>query len=273
MKYTLEATIPTTQYGNIRPVFELDTLEEEGLALERLHALWGKYGEKPLNVATGQMEAFKRTLEKHLSFTGETIMYDDATHEYFAEDGTPLLSGSKYAQQFAKPFDTDAVSKAVSSKTGEPQDSILKKWDLTRDISSSYGTAVHDSVEFVLSGGEIEKIPTVLRDSVQKIVESVKAYNMVPLMEVLVSNVKEKMVGRIDCLLLDNKEKPSRFIILDYKTNRDLKKEKIVVYAKQLEFYRDILIAFGLSCDGMALIHDDGVTTKTIDLTNTTAVV
>jgi len=200
-------------------------------------------------------------------------MYDDATHEYFAEDGTPLLSGSKYAQQFAKPFDTDAVSKAVSSKTGEPQDAILRKWDLTRDISSSYGTAVHDSVELVLSGGDIEKVPAVLRDSVQKIVQHVRAYDMVPLMEVLVSNVKEKMVGRIDCLLLDDPAKPSKFIILDYKTNRELKKEKVVVYTKQLEFYRDILIAHGLTCSGMALIHDDGYTTKTIDLTNPTAVV
>lgn len=264
MKYTIEATVPTTQYGNIRPKFELDNEEEESLALEKLHSLWAKYGEKPLNVSTGQIEANKGTLEQLISFTGEVILYNDFTHEYFSGDGKPLLSGSKYAQQFAKPFDVDAVSKAVAKKTGENPEEIINKWNLTRDISSSYGTAVHDSVEFMLLGGDIEKIPVVLRPAVQSIVDKVLAYGMTPHLEVLVSNVKAGHVGRLDCLLIDG----DKFKVLDYKTNRELKKDKIEVYLKQLEFYRDILVAFGYQCTGIALIHNDGVETTTHDLTN-----
>lgn len=253
LKYKIEGTIPSTPYGNIRPSFEVDGNEEE--VLEKMQELWNMFGEVPLP---------KRTEYGKLitTFTGEKVYYNDDTHKYYSEDGEELLSGSAYAKQFAKPFDAQVVSKAVSDKTGEPQEVLLKKWSLGGNIANSYGTAVHDAVEFMLMGGESEKIPSVIRDQVERLVNQVRSYDMTPITEVVVSDVATKKVGRIDCLLVNDKE----FKILDYKTNRELKKDKLTVYTKQLEYYRDTLEAHGFKCTGLYVIHDDGETMEVKDL-------
>lgn len=255
MKYKIEATIPTTQYGNIRPTFEVEDNESE--VLSKLESIWNTFAENKLAKRT-DYGILMRT------FTGEEVYYNDDDHSYHDLKGNELLSGSKYAKQFAKPFDQATISKVVATKTGEPQEIVLKKWELGGNIANSYGTAVHDSVEFLLMGGEVEKIPTVIRDTATRIFEKVREYGITPITEVLVSNVSAGHVGRIDCLLVDDPQKPSKFKIVDYKTNRELKKDKIDVYAKQLEFYRDILIAHGFTCDGLTIIHDDGTELKEI---------
>tara|TARA_R100001086_G_C11848217_1_gene261013 strand:+ start:3525 stop:4328 length:804 start_codon:yes stop_codon:yes gene_type:complete len=253
MKYTIEATIPTQQYGNIRPVFEVD--ENESEVLDKLENLWSTFGESPLKKRADYGELLK-------TFTGEEVYYNDDTHKYYDVDGNLLLSGSQYAKQFAKPFDQDAVSKAVSNKTGEPQDVILKKWSLGAAIANNYGTAVHDAVEFMLMGGDIEKVPLIVRDTVSRLhgyVDSMSANKtMVPVTEVIISDVSTKKVGRVDCLLVDDVKEPKNFIILDYKTNRELKNDKLKVYTKQLEYYRDTLTAHGMHCKGLFVVHDDG---------------
>lgn len=246
MEYKLEATIPTTQYGNIRPTFEVTDNEEE--VLTKLESLWGIFGDSQLKRRTDYGELIS-------TFTGEKVFYNDDSHSYYDTNGNELVSGSQYAKQFAKPFDQDAVSKAVANKTGEPQEIVLKKWELGGGIANSYGTAVHDSVEFVLMGGDIEKIPQVLRPQVQELVTAVREYDMTPVTEVVISDVANKAVGRVDCLLInDDKE----FVIVDYKTNRELKGNKIDVYTKQLEFYRDIMLAHGWTCKGLDILHHDG---------------
>lgn len=257
MKYIIEATIPNVQYGNIRPTFEVEDNEEE--VLSKLESLWNMFGEQPLP---------KRTEfgEKLTTFTGEEVYYNDDTHSYYTMSGAPLLSGSQYAKEFAKPFDLEAVSKAVASKSGEPQEVIKKRWELGGSVANSYGTAVHDSVEFILTGGDIEKIPLNIREIVCRIVDTVKGYGMVPLTEVLISDVANGRVGRVDCLLVDNPEKPTSFKIVDYKTNRELKKDKVVVYTEQLKFYRNILTAHGLECQGLTIIHDNGSELKELPL-------
>lgn len=251
MEYKIEATIPKTQFGNLRPTFVVNNNEEE--VLDKLKELWNIFGDSEFKTKTVTDYGVLLT-----SFNGEQVYYNDDTHKYYDLKGNVLLSGSQYAQQFAKPFDLQLISKAVATKTGEPQEFVIKKWDLTRDVSNSYGTAIHDSVELLLMGGDIEKIPVQLRDIVQRLLDKVRTYGMTTLTEVLVSNVGAGHVGRIDCLLLDNVEAPKKFRIVDYKTNRELKKEKIVVYTKQLEFYRDILVAHGFECLGLTLLHDDG---------------
>lgn len=249
MKYKIEATIPTTQYGNIRPTFEVDDNESE--VLDKLSNLWNMFGENKLPRRTD----FGQLLT---TYTGEEVYYNDDTHKYYDLKGNELLSGSQYAKQFAKPFDAEVVSKAVANKTGEPQDIVLKKWELGGNIANSYGTAVHDAVEFLLMGGEVEKLPVSIRDTATSLYNVVLGFEMTPLTEVLVSNVKEGHVGRIDCLLVDDVTKPTKFMVLDYKTNRELKKDKLDVYKKQLEFYRDILTAHGAECLGLSVIHHDG---------------
>lgn len=249
MKYKLHATIPTVQYGNIRPVFEIDDNEDE--VLDKLENLWNKFGENKLPKRTDFGELLT-------TFTGEEVYYNDDTHKYYDTQGNELLSGSQYAKQFAKPFDLEAVSKAVATKSGEPQDVVKKRWELGGGAANAYGTAVHDSVEFILTGGELEKIPAPIRDIVSRIVEKVRALGMTPITEVLVSDVKSGGVGRVDCLLVDNPESPKKFMIVDYKTNRELKKDKLDVYTKQLEYYRDILLAHGYTCDGLVILHDNG---------------
>jgi hypothetical protein len=257
MKYRIEATIPTQQYGNIRPTFEVDENEPE--VLGKLEQLWNMFGENKLPKRT-ELGTLLTT------FTGEQVYYNDDTHSYYDLKGNELLSGSKYAKQFAKPFDEDFLAKKVSDKTGEPEELIKSKWKLSGSISTSFGTSVHDSVEFILLGGDIEKTPQPVRESVNRIIDTVRGFEMTPITEVLVSDVDSGNVGRIDCLLVDDPENPEHFIILDYKTNRELSSDKKKVYTKQLEFYRDILVHYGLKCKGMFLIHEDGTQCVTYPL-------
>jgi len=258
MKYKIEATIPTTQYGNIRPTFEVDENETE--VLNKLEGLWNMFGDNKLPKRTEFGELLK-------SFTGEEVYYNDDTHKYYDMQGNELLSGSQYAQQFAKEFNADAVSKAMAEKSGEPQEVILKRWELGGSVANHYGTSVHDSVEIILMGGDIEKIPVAVRETVQRIVDAVNEYKMTPITEVLVSDVASGKVGRVDCLLVDDPTNPTKFMIVDYKTNRELKKDKLKVYAKQLEFYSDVLTAHNLESTGLIVLHDDGNKLTTHDLT------
>lgn len=256
MKVKLEATIPTTQYGNIRPTFELEEEGDDVKAYEELTRMWSRFGEVPLKVKTDLGELVT-------TFTGEEVYYNDDTHTYHDKEGNELLSGSNYAKQFAKPFDEQVISKAVANKTGEKQEDILAKWKLGGSVANHFGTAVHDAVEFRLNGGDSEKIPAPIQEMVHRLYSQVEAYKMDIHTEVVISDVKNKAVGRVDCLLTDGDE----FIIVDYKTNRELKDDKIEVYTKQLEYYRDIMLAHGWLCNGLVILHDDGneLTTHKLD--------
>lgn len=276
MQYKIEATIPTTQYGNIRPTFEVSTPEEEGLALEKLQALWTKYGEKPLNVATGQIEGNKRMLESKSTFTGETILWDETAHKYFDTEGNVLMSASQYADMHSPKFDM-AMLLPKTAKAWEVSEEDLKNiWSLNGNISNLWGSTVHAALELFhkhhATGAMIQgkkELPdnyVLPKNSyLRKIVtDFVAVAGADALSEVLVSDVKNKMAGTIDRLAITGDKKCR---VGDYKTNNEMDAKKLLKYQKQLSYYAHILMNKGWTVEGLDIYYlnaDDGWSIETL---------
>ena len=81
---------------------------------------------------------------------GNEIFYDDATHQYTNALGEVYLSGSKYAEQFEKPFPKEQISNAMARKNGldaTAAKEIQDMWELKALASASFGTAIHAALE------------------------------------------------------------------------------------------------------------------------------
>lgn len=155
-KFIVEATIPTVQYGNVRPVIELEgddweTLRDQGL--QRIKEV--------SDMVAGDGYAFEvRGLPVN---TGRTVMQvEDSGREYFSDllkrtttvkernghiylDG--YMSGSKFPEQFYAPFDRERILNAIVDKFGVSANDVASMWKLNNEASTGYGTAIHAALE------------------------------------------------------------------------------------------------------------------------------
>jgi PD-(D/E)XK nuclease superfamily len=274
MKYTIEATIPATQYGNIRPSFVIEADGEEEVAMTKLHELWDRYGEKPLPNAGG---------EKVTTFTGEVIIYNDDLHLYTDLAGNKLKSGSAYADEGSKPFDKEMVLPRTSKAWGVDEQELGDIWDINSRISNEFGSAVHSAMELFIKHHAIGSKIAEKREMganyaitripyLSSIVEAFRGQygddivGAVP--EVLISDVKNLMAGRVDFLrIIDKDKKVCR--IGDYKTNAELDKKKLEKYQRQLSFYAKIMQNQGWKVTGLDIYHlADGWTKHELEIVN-----
>ena len=256
MKYTIESTIPTVQYGNIRQSLEVESPEQESEAIDTIKRLWSRFGEQPLRDKSGGGEELT-------SFTGEKVLFNEEEHAYFDTNGNRLISASQYANQFAKPFDKDKIIGPFAEKNGWSVDKVDDMWRLGNTISTSYGSALHECVEMMVKHADTDYVdkyvPVILQPAVNSILEHMPDGVM---SEVLVSDVKNGRAGRIDFLHIDG----NSFSILDLKTNREMKPDKLKVYAKQLSFYADVLIMHGYDLNSLDLLYFNGSEVTKINL-------
>lgn len=254
MIFKLGATIPVVQYGNLQPVIEIDTEtweEAKAFALPKIEELWRQYGEKPLP-AKGN-----RTLLK--AFVGGEIYFDEVHHEYTNEAGEVYLSGSGYAAKFEKPFDAQGVADKMALKSGVPTSEILAMWELKRDISNGFGTAIHAALElYGKYNGHAEALNKTyhIHDHpvIKNAVESFyKAHKGTYIHEALVVDHTNKRAGRIDILEKTDKG----YIVGDFKTNAEIE-GKLDNYWHQLSFYAHILKANDLPVVGLKIFHWNG---------------
>jgi hypothetical protein len=278
LKYIIEATVPTTQYGNIRPTFELEEDGDEALALEKLHALWAKYGEKPLRVSEGQIEGNNAKIERRTTFTGEEILWNESTHTYTDLQGNVLRSASQYANEHSPKFDMDMLL-PKTAKAWEVDEAELRQiWKMNGDVSNQWGSVVHTALELyhnhhatgqkIKDKKELDDNYVLPKNSyLRRIVkEFVAIAGTDALCEVLVSDVANKMAGTIDRLVITG-EKTCR--IGDYKTNNEMDSKKLLKYQKQLSYYAHILINKGWTVAGLDIYYlnaDDGWSVETLEV-------
>lgn len=262
MKVTLSATVPVVQYGNLVPTVEVEAeTYEEAMAQAEAHitGFWNKHVESGKQLKTAQ----GRRLE---AFVGGFINYDDDAHVYTNDAGEVYLSGSQYASQGEKPFDTAAITAKMATSKGVKAEDIATMWALSSEASMKFGTAIHAALELYGKYGELAK--TLEKDyhvhaqpDIKKIVSSFyegregeKARY-----EVLVVDHNRKWAGQIDRL---------KFVgnnivrVQDYKTNGELPQKKLDAYWKQLSFYASILQAGGWQVEGLDIFHWTGSTWK-----------
>lgn len=272
-KYKLTAVIPTVQYGNLQPAIELEGEDIESLKQEaekHIQSIWDKFGERPLVAKTTEGTGEKGTYTgKHIkTFTGETVIYYDQGNDHYYTDleGNRLLSGSHYAAQLSPKFDKDMLLPKTAKAWGVDEESLGKIWELNGDISTTFGTSVHNALEMYHLYHKIgEKVQSAKdldynyvlpkNDTLRAIVLSfVDKFGADALPEVMVSDVASKRAGQIDRLsILDEKKKLCR--IGDFKTNTELNDKKILQYQHQLSFYADILKKHGWTVEGLDIYH------------------
>ena len=223
-----------------------------------------------------------RDMEKQKVIIGDDdyVYFDTVNHKAFDKNGHELLSGSRAEKIFAPEFDPRYPAKAVAKSTGTTFDDVISIWENNRDLSSAYGTLIHESLEKYL------KYAPVLRKIDENKEREHTAKNWMPeaLGEIVdkfvaTSGIKESdnvevrikhgtRTGIVDLLLLDGKE----FTLMDYKIMPKVKEVKYKVFGKetkytiQQSFYADIIEDCGYKCRGIFLWNWDGKDWKKIPL-------
>ena len=257
MLFRLKAVIPTHQYSNLQPEWEVeaDTFEEaQAIAEAQMLPFWNKYVEsdKKLN------DSDRKLVD---CFVGGQVYYSEISHTYSNEAGDIYLSGSQYAQQFKKPFNKQAIAEATAKKFDVDPSEIIDFWDHRSKTSTDFGTAIHTAIEFygkyealaeVLGKNSVHDHP-VIKNAVEGFLELAGRGEAV--YEAMVVNHERKHAGQIDRLVILG-DKHGK--IQDIKTGAVMKPDDLKSYHKQLEFYDEIMKSAGWKMEPHEIYHYNG---------------
>ena len=256
MKYTLSATIPVMQYGNVQPTIEVEAgsfEEAQAIVAPQMAKLWEDYGVPLKSAPAGTSKRLK-------DFFGNEIDYDKVNHVY-SWNGEIYESGSQYASKFDKPFNKEAIAGKMAGKYGVEAQDIIDMWELNGRTSMEFGTAMHSALE--LYGKHKDLAKSLERDSalhahpvIRQAVESFYEGrdNETAHYEVLIVDHARKRAGQVDRLQMWEGD----YIVQDFKTNAELKPDKLKVYWEQLKFYSGIIQANGGNTRPEQIFHYNG---------------
>ena len=285
----IEATIPCSQYGNLRPTIEMSdvTIEEaEKKGMELILPLFEKYSEKG-GLIPREMVSITIPKKKSFNEEGVEIGFEPISHKYFYE-GKPLVGVTDYIKKFYKPFDAETISSVLESKWGVPQQIIRDLWTSNGELTSIFGNVVHRALEYfdkfksygeIISSQQKEELNYCLpkHPILRKIVEGFLEINKGEVgevhTEVLLSDVKNGICGTADrIVILDKEKKICR--VKDYKVNinseekykthkvlppfEDLPSNKLSKYQLQLSVYSNMLENSGWTVQGLdVFVYED----------------
>ena len=282
VNYKISAVIPTMQYGNIQPSYEFegaDLKEMERVGMDHIQDMFDKYSEKPLiekGVVTESLISFNEGVE---------IDFDKKTHTYLYK-GNKLEGATSFVNWYIKPFDSAVVANKCEKSWEVPADKIQSMWRSNGDISSTFGTLIHNLLEHynnykeqgekILEKTGKEQNPAIPKHPILKSIildfaEMVKDEKGEVVSEVLVSDVNTGRCGQIDRLLIvDADKKICR--VQDYKINVGSKDKgqkllapydklpatKMSKYQLQLSFYANLLANSGWTVEGIdVFVYED----------------
>lgn len=225
------------------------------------------------------------------------IFFEEASHSYTDSLGTKFTSVTNFVHEFSGSQDWDAIArryalkhdydgcvgKMAAAETEEEKAFILalatlrvrEEWKAAGDKACTLGTHVHAFMEnqwkrkLYVPNEECPDYEEMTATGLQAYQELSKRF--VPIREeFIVYNTDWKLCGTIDFLAYDTLK--DRIVILDYKTNKEIKKDNpfqrcvgvleglpdcnYVHYSAQLSTYKAILESrTALKVGGMALIH------------------
>lgn len=224
------------------------------------------------------------------------IFFDEASHHYTDSLGTEYTSVTNFVHEFSEKQDWDEIAgkyvlkhdaelvKKIAAEKDRDKKALLKalaivrtraEWDASGSRACTLGTHVHAFMENQWKRKHYaprEDVP----DYEAFAATGLKAYQelskrFVPIREeFIVCNPKWGLCGIIDFLAYDQLK--DRIVILDYKTNKEIKKDNpfqtcigvlqglpdcnFIHYSAQLSTYKAILEArTSIRIGGMALIH------------------
>lgn len=147
------------------------------------------------------------------------LTFEPKAHKYFV-NGVPIKeSVSKKITRFKKPFNKHSTSLGTANIRGITQQEVLKEWDQTRDESLRVGNEAH-------LFGELYAFNRKLRPqsnfdlAIMKFWEDLPDYLVIVAIEAQMYHKTDLWAGTADILLFN--KLTGKFIIADYKTNKDL---------------------------------------------------
>lgn len=195
------------------------------------------------------------------------LTFDEEAHRYFVK-GVPIeKSVSAKLKDFSLPFNRDFLSKRVAYSRGITQEEVLAEWKQAADTAIQIGNQAH-------LFGELYAFNRDLRPQSQFEVAIMKFWNdlppyIVPVITELQMYHREQLYAGTADIILYNMQ-TEKFIIGDYKTNKDLfknhKNQKLTgrfsnfldnpfnKYQLQLSYYQILLEQTGVQVSNRKLI-------------------
>lgn len=277
--YKLSATIPTGEYANIIPTIEIETdnIEEaHSLAMHHVESLFDKHSVRKL-----QTKEVSATVKLH-SFNEPDIEIDfDPIRHIYTYQGKVLKSATDFVSEYSPKFNGLAIAKACENKWKVSAEDIQALWSSNGRVSAQFGTIVHLALEHFYENKDVgntikensdktENAALPKHPILKKIIEDFQlisgdneniVYN-----EVLVTDVKRGICGRLDRLLMISETKKI-CRVQDYKINvgasdtssgdkmlapfNKLPGNKLTKYQVQMSFYSSMLENTGWAVAGM----------------------
>ena len=177
------------------------------------------------------------------------VVYSDKDHTYEIRGKKTKYSVTKLLGKYKKPFDVDKFSKIIAKKEGVDQQSVLDKWDFTRDYANHKGTEFHLFVENYLERRKMmvdrvaitrffesrrdfyfaDSVDLYYKEFAKMVSNFLKFYDwykedhILVKSEFVIGDERSRIAGTLDNLSLDTKTHD--LVIFDYKTNKKIEKE------------------------------------------------
>lgn len=162
------------------------------------------------------------------------IHFDPVPHKYTDSLGTNFTSVTSWVHRFSPPQDWDAIARRSAEKQGCDPMELRAKWQRAADYSCALGTEVHAYMENLMQHKRYiphfdPQYPEMPADYDSRLQPCNTAYALItrkyiPVREeLIVYNSNWKLCGTIDLLAYNTET--GQYAILDYKTNKEIKKD------------------------------------------------
>jgi hypothetical protein len=281
-RMTIGAVIPTQQYGNLQPQFEVtgDSYEEMvDLALSRMKNIWDRTSSQPLDVNRNAPQSVAAPQGQILRcrVSGSEVIFDPVAHTYHDAQGRKYMGGSTFASKYKAPFAAEVIASKMASKHGVEAQRILDMWKLNAEASSTFGTSVHAALQLYgeylelsksIKAGSDESALTsnpVLRPIVEAFFTAERRTERA-FYEEFVADSKTLSCGLIDRLTV---EEDGGLFVEDFKSSSSVEKPQVILepfkgvvpntvlgaFWLQLSYYSRILMAHGRNVKGLRVHH------------------
>lgn len=154
------------------------------------------------------------------------IVFDPLSHTY-TYGKRRLISVTTILKWITPEFDTESMLKKQSYKTGRSIEEIRKEWDAKRDEGLDKGTRVHNYVENVMDGHDVECMQNI-NEYIHEMKQFDIAWNKLrnklkakmEYKEYTVGDAELGVAGRIDAIISLHLKDKQRNCIFDWKTGK-----------------------------------------------------
>lgn len=163
------------------------------------------------------------SLATEIKFSSDgRVAFDPVAHTYTL-DGVKRLQGiTSLISKYTERFDKERVSLNYALKHGLDQQEVLREWDDGNRDSTFNGSLGHDILEnYILTRKIIDNGAKKAKHIIQFIYDYFETGRLIPVeAEMIVHN--DHYASQIDCIA---KNKLGQYFILDWKTNKEIKRE------------------------------------------------